>query len=376
MKRFFRPSLVVALFLLVYLGIILSRGHGDPLTFASVGDGFRDGKPVGREGYDGQFAYFIALDPRPASTEGHLDVPAYRYQRLLYPLLARLLALGQPGLIPWTLLLINIVAQVAGTYLVETWLVGYRLSRWYALIYGLWFGLAGAVRVDLNEPLCFALLAGALLAHSRGRRWLAALCLALALLTKESALLFAAAFLLAALAETQPSASVSLRERLKVLAVGLVPWILALAPFALLQLLLRHWFGAWGLASGGYMATPFEVIPYMGLWRVGFSNSFATALVLLLSLLVVLPSLWGMVTGIRALLARNFTPVAWALTINASFLPFTPFSTFREPGGILRLVTGLILAVVLYGGQTRSKKMLNYALVWLGGLAFIFKEIV
>jgi hypothetical protein len=375
LKRFFSPSLIVALFLLAYVGVILGRGEGDPLTFARLGDGFRNGRPVGREGYDGQFAYFIAIDPRPASAAEHLDIPAYRYQRLLYPLLARLLALGQPALIPWTLVLINLVAQVVGTYLVETWLVGHRLSRWYALIYGLWIGLVSAVRVDLSEPLCYALVAGALLAHFQGRRWLAALCLALAVLAKETALLFAAAFILAAMVDVHMPASTPLRSRLGPWALALAPWILALVPLALLELLLYRWFGTWGLASGGYMATPFEIIPYMGLWRIGFSNAFATASVLLFSLLVILPSLWGTMAGTKALLAKNFAPVTWALTINAGFLPFTPFSTFREAGGILRLATGLVLAVILYCGQTRSKKMLNYALVWLAGLAFIFNEI-
>jgi hypothetical protein len=249
------------------------------------------------------------------------------------------------------------------------------LSRWYALTYGLWIGLVSAVRVDLNEPLCYALLAGALLAHFRGRRWLSALCLALAILAKETALLFAAAFILAAIFDTRVPASASPKSRLGPWALSLIPWIAALMPFAFLQLLLYRWFGAWGLASGGYMATPFEIIPYMGLWRMGFSNTFTTASVLIFSLLVVLPSLWGIVAGLKALLAKNFAPTAWALTISAGFLPFTPFSTFREAGGILRLATGLVLAVVLYSAQTRSKKMLNYALVWLSGLAFIFKEL-
>ena len=76
MKRLFTPALVVALFLVVYLGAVLALEQGDPLTFARLGDGFRNGRPLGREGYDGQFAYFIALDPRPAAVAEHLDVPA------------------------------------------------------------------------------------------------------------------------------------------------------------------------------------------------------------------------------------------------------------------------------------------------------------
>jgi hypothetical protein len=375
LKRFFTPGLVVALFLLVYLGAVLAHSQGDPLSFARLGDGFRNGRPLGREGYDGQFAYFIALDPRPAAVAEHLDVPAYRYQRILYPLLARLLALGQPALIPWMLVIINAAALVAGTYLVERWLLANRLSRWYALTYGLWIGVVSAVRVDVSEPLCFVLIIAALLTR---RRWLAAIWLALALLAKETALLFVAAFWLSAVFEAlaqnrRPWLSAP-RAVLGVAAWASAPFALSLLPFTLLQALLYGWFGAVGVTSGGYMATPFEVIPYMGLWRVGVSNPFALATTLIFGLLVVIPSVWGVVTAVRRLLQRDFSPAVWSLAATAGFLPFTPFSTFREAGGIMRLATGLVVAVLFVCAQTRSKKVLNYSLIWLAGLAFIFKE--
>src|SRR5690606_33211595 len=97
------PAGVTAVVLLAYLGLVLARAGGDPLALARIGDGFRDGVPLGEEGYDGQFTYWIALEPRPEAVGPRLDVPAYRYQRILLPLVARLLALGLPGLIPWTL---------------------------------------------------------------------------------------------------------------------------------------------------------------------------------------------------------------------------------------------------------------------------------
>jgi hypothetical protein len=373
LKRFFTPALVVALFMLGYLGVILARGGGDPLTFARLGEGFVNGVPVdpaSHAGYDGQFAYYIALDPRPAAVIPHLDVPAYRYQRVLYPRLARLLAWGQPVLIPWTLVLINLVALVAGTALVERWLVLHSVSRWYALIYGLWIGVVSAVRVDVSEPLCYALVMAAMLADHRGRRWLAALCLALAMLSKETAVLFVVALLASAVCAAGGRGP----ARLKAWTAALAPYVLSLAPFAVLQLLLYRWFGAWGLGSGGYMATSFEVIPYTGLWRVGVSNAFALSTVLTFGLLVVAPSVWGIVAALQRLFKKDFSPAVWALAASAGFIPLTPFSTFREAGGILRLATGLVLAVLLFGAQRRSKRVLNYSWVWLAGLAFIFKE--
>ncbi len=50
------------------------------------------------EGYDGQFAYYIARDP--ADSPDCLDVPAYRMQRILLPALGALFSLGQDAADP------------------------------------------------------------------------------------------------------------------------------------------------------------------------------------------------------------------------------------------------------------------------------------
>lgn len=358
MKRFVTPALVVFLFLSGYLGLVLVRGGGDPLVFARVGDGFREGRPVGEEGYDGQFAYFIALDPRPAVVVTHLDVPAYRYQRLLYPLLARALALGQPLVIPWTLVLVNVAAHVTGTLLVERLLILYGASRWYALTYGLWAGLILAVRLDLNEPLCYALVAAGLLAHQHRRIWLAALCIGVALFAKETALLFWAALLVSDAIARRPG--------------SWFIWLAAAAPFGFFQLLLLRWFGAPGLASGGYLATPFEIIPLMGLWRIGAVSLAALALFLVIfGPLIVFPSLAGVALAARRLWARDFSQPVLTLAVNAGFILFTPSSTFREPLGLIRLAVGLVLSVILFGAHAQSKRVLNYSLFWIAALVFL-----
>ena len=142
--------LAVILVAAIYSVIILSLHNGDPMAFVLPGTRFTTGDPFGTEGYDGQFMYQIAL--RPTQAMAYLDVPAYRYQRILYPLLARWLALGQPTLIPWTLLLINLVSLGVGT-----WLAGHLLARtganpWFALPVGLFAGQLLSLRVDLPEP--------------------------------------------------------------------------------------------------------------------------------------------------------------------------------------------------------------------------------
>ena len=344
-----------------YLGAVLARAGGDLLTFVQLGDGFDGGLPVGELGYDGQFTYWIARHPSPAAVTPWLDVPAYRYQRILLPLLGRALALGQPALIPGALLLVNIVAHLLGTRAVERCLATLGANRWYALVYGLWAGLLLSVRLNLAEPLSYALLAAAMLAHWRGRLALSALALCAAIFAKETALLFAAALLARAVFARQPRA---------VLAYGL-----ALLPYGLFQWLLARWFGAPGLGSGGYLATGFEWLPYMGLWRIALVSVPAFLLLgAIFGPLVLLPSVWGLVSAVRRLWRRDLAPAVWLLAANAAFIAITPFSTFREPLGLLRLAAGLVLAVLLFGAHTRSKRTLNYSLAWLSALVFLVKE--
>src|SRR5690349_17648003 len=104
-----RPWMVAALIVLVYVGAVLAMHQFNPLTLVSLASQGAEGNP----GYDGQFSYYIALDP--ATAPQLMDVPAYRLQRILLPILARMVALGQPALVPWALLLINFVALVVGT---------------------------------------------------------------------------------------------------------------------------------------------------------------------------------------------------------------------------------------------------------------------
>ena len=367
LPRWFTPTLIVALFLGAYLGSILARAGGDPLVFVYLGGGFRDGQPLGEKlGYDGQFAYLIALDPDPASVAAQLDIPAYRYQRILYPLLARVFAFGLPGLVPWTLVLVNFAAQIAGTFLLERILVLQGVSRWYALSYGLWAGLVMAVRLDLNEPLCYTLVACAALAHQRNRLWLSALWLGLAMFAKETAGVFLAAYLASGLAA---SFTTPLRPRPR---SAWLPFAVSLLPFALFQFLLLQWFGRFGFGAGGYLGTPFEWIPYMGLWRIGeISLAALGILAVILVPLAVLPSLGGIAASVKQLWAGDFSPPVLALAAHAGFIPFTPSSTFREPLAMTRLAVGLVLASILFGGHLKSKRTLTYSLFWLAGLAYL-----
>jgi hypothetical protein len=358
--RLLQPWLVVLLVGLCYVGVVLVRFEGDPLAFALVGTRYGEGDPQGTQGYDGQFAYFIARDPLGGWR--HCDVPSYRYQRILYPLLAWALALGRPAAVGWTLIAVNLAALVAGTWWTERLLAARHISPWVALLYGLYGGLAAGLRLDLAEPLSLGLVQGALWAWERERRGGSAALLALAVLAKETALVAAAGLVL----------HLMLERRWRTAA-----WVAATvgAPFIVWQGVLWGWLGQPGAGSGGAMATPFEVLPFAGLWRVATVSRSAFWLLLAIEgPLFVLPTVWALAASLRDLLNRRWHPWVAILLAQAVALPFLPFSSWREPLAMARLASGLVAATLLYGSLRRSRRVLRWSLVWLVTLALLANE--
>lgn len=96
------------------LSVVLAHPQG-VMAFPHIGTLYSLGilkADGGTVGYDGQFTYFIARDG--AGAEPFIDGASLRYQRIIYPLFARLLAVGQADLIPYTLILINVLALGIG----------------------------------------------------------------------------------------------------------------------------------------------------------------------------------------------------------------------------------------------------------------------
>ena len=369
MSRWVRPWSVMLVLTLAYVGMTLARYDGDPMAFALVGTRFGSGDPQGTWGYDGQFAYFIARDPLGGWS--HCDVPAYRYQRILYPMLAWGLALGQPALVPWTLILVNVAALVGGTYITERLLMTRRVNPWYALAYGGYGGLVAGVRLDLTEPLAYGLVQAGLWAwEARKRRWLAGPLLTLAALTRETSLIVAGGLVLALLLARRWRAAVRL---------GLVVGV----PFVVWQGVLWAWLGRPGVGAGGALATPFEWVPFGGMWRVvahmfspipAAAMSRLAAVVIINTCLFVLPSLWALVVSARDVARGHRHPWVVILGVQAVVLPFLPFSTWREPLAMARLGTGLVAATLLYGARRHSRRVLRFSFFWLATLALLVDE--
>jgi hypothetical protein len=350
----------VTLVAIVYLAAIVLSNDGKLLALSTLGTRFSEGDEEGTEGYDGQFVYYIARDPRNAWQ--YCDVPAYRYQRILYPVIARVLALGQESLIPYSLPLVNVVALGLGTWLTEQILRHYKMSRWYALTYGLYAGQLMSVRLNLNEPLSYALVQGAVLTTERNRWGWGILFFALAVLAKETALVFVGGYLLFLLARRQWG-------RAATMAVGVG------VPSLAWQGILWAWLGQPGLGSGGAGATGWESLPYRGLWSLATVDVRVLAMLALVAVpLAVLPSLVSLWSAGRDLWRGRWHPFTTMLLANALVLVVLPQSTYREPLALLRLTTGLVVSTILYGAYRRSRRILNYTLLWLASLVFVTKE--
>jgi hypothetical protein len=355
--KHFGPTLVVFSVATGFAFLVLATNQWDPMAFVRLGTRYSQGDPNGTIGYDGQFVYQIALNPLGAVP--YIDIPPYRYQRILYPLTARLVSLGQPALIPWTLIGLNVLALVAGTHIMGLILAGQRLSHWYAVTVGIFAGQLVSLRLDVNEPfsLTFALLA--IYAFETERpRW-GAIFLALSMLSKETALAFVGGYLI----------YFSLKKHWRLLIeTGLI----SLGPFVMLQTVLWFAFGQIGLRSGGHGATGFNFIPFGSLFAFGLDDpeTFITVL-LMLGPLVLLPTLALIISLFCYFLQKRFTPVAIILALHVIMITTLPFSTYVDLPGILRLASGLVVSTVTFAALTRSRKMLNYSTLWIASLVYL-----
>ncbi len=345
--------MVTLALMMAVVGNVLIMANGDAMALVQLGSRFEDHKANGTWGYDGQFYYYIARDLNPLDIAPYLDIPSYRYQRILYPLIVHFVSLGNVPLIPWIMVILGILFQTIGTWIVAKILDSWGINVWFALVYGLWIGFGLAVRSVMAEPLAFGLVAGAWLANQRGKQWLSWILLGLSLFAKEVTVGFILAFAI----------DMIWHRRWRHLA-GLLS--IAGLPYLIFQIWLLITFGRFGISSGGALATPFEIFPYMGLWRVIQNQSILLKLLgLVLIPLAVVPSAWGMFAAVKKLLSSEVNLEVLALAINAASLVFLPFSTYHDVRGIARFTCALALALILYCARYQRQRVLILSCLWL-----------
>ena len=148
-------------------------------------------------GYDGAIFYRLALDPFTTVQSAHgitLDNPAYRQQRIGYPLMVWILSLGgRPRLVPWMLVAVNLIALVAMAA------IGGALCRHYGqhalggLVFPFFPGYLWSLSRDLSEITACCFMLAAIFAITTRRFVASAVFLTLAVMTRETTLMLAIA---------------------------------------------------------------------------------------------------------------------------------------------------------------------------------------
>jgi len=357
-------ALVAAVMLLFLFGPF----HGNITGFFRIGD-VRPPAPAlagqavfvypQQAGYDGQYYLALALDPalRDPRTLDALDHPAYRCRRILLPLLGHALGLGQPALIPYALPLINALAVLALVGLAARWLQAGGRSGWLALLVLALPGVWEALALTTTDLLCSALALATLLALRERRPALAAVALALAALTRETALLYWVALLGALLCARQ------WRSLLWLLPAGL--------PAAAWNFYLLHHVPA---GEGGNVVQILFGLPGAGwLQRIrwciadGFNGKNLFELIVFVTLLAVLAALVWNIWRARADRAA-WPAAAIALLLGGMLLCAQPF-LLRYHLDYSRVFLDLGVLLVLSLGWRRSARIPTLAVLVLMGIS-------
>lgn len=146
------------------------------------------------QGHDGKFFFVQANDPwvlSPDENASVLDRPLYRSQRMLYPLLAGGFGLFGPETIVWAMLLVNIVALGAGSWIVSRLSTQLGGSPWWGLAFALNLGFISEMNIGGAGVLAAAAAFAAVLAALRGKLLWVVIALVMAVLAREAMMITA-----------------------------------------------------------------------------------------------------------------------------------------------------------------------------------------
>jgi len=268
------PALTCAVTLIAYAIFVAARlanHESDPSIFVVAGDGFSNPTEApdtltvlpDSAGYDGQFFYRLALDPFTSVQKDHgitLDAPAWRQQRIFYPLLVWCLARGDPARTAIWMIGVNLVALA-----LVGWLAGHLaqlLGRHAAagLPVAFYPGFLYSLSRDLAEPVTASLVLLGIALFLRGRHAGAALATSLAVLTRETSLLVPAGMGIGLLWQAW-------RARGEARWQTALYYLAPLFVYVGVQVLLAR---VWGQLPAGY--GDFQ-LPFAGIWEFVSANS-------------------------------------------------------------------------------------------------------
>ncbi len=193
-------ALIVLAVYVVFVCLRLAMHNWDPSFFICANYEFCDPAqmPVpihinnDRAAYDGQYYYRIGMKPwhtQPQAFGIRLDLPAYRHQRVGYPLISWLFSLGQPQLLAAAMILVNLFWLTILAIITVRWCRDLNVPPIWGMLPLLWPGLLLTLARDLTEIQESALLVIGFWLVFKNRLGWASMDLAGAILTRESAAL-------------------------------------------------------------------------------------------------------------------------------------------------------------------------------------------
>jgi hypothetical protein len=351
------PARITAIAFVILAGLVGARwitGNYDWTYFAVAGDQFTDPRktPIRVHvaegpGYDGQFFLRLAFEPFSAKRTAwgiEIDGPAWRQQRIVYPLIVHIAALGQPRWVPFTLIAVNLVGVTVLVLACSVLAGRVGLAPAWGILPAFFPGLTMGLARDLAEPLNGCLLTLAVFACTSASFGWAALALAAAALTRETTMISVAAVAATvaglALRRSAPSLVWS-----RVVLIWLAPAVALLAWHSALRVLWSGWPAAIGVHSGFITTYPLEglIEAYSQVWRHRpLLHNLATGLYLawIVSLAVeVVRSLGSLPAGASP--ARRLS-LAWCRTAWLAWTAFALFlsrATWEANPGLVRHMT-------------------------------------
>jgi len=356
----YRPSVFALVCYGIYLSWLLYSYGNDATVFAYIGSYFADrpgvvsqlvheigfGPPYWRAGFDGQFYYYIALDPFNAWQI--LDTVA-RYQRILYPILVRLLSFGVLSTIPYLMVAVNLFFIVVGTEFFCRLLKLVDLSPWYSIGYAFNIGQLVCLRRDLSEPImCAFILLAIYFTETKGPSPLAGLMFSLALFTKETAILFILPYLLWAFLWSG-------KHKVMSTYFGMI----MILPYSVFQVLLLYRFGLLAFFGVGNLQT-LTLIPFYGIVQI--QRHFLEYISMIT--LVVIPAAASILLFVHKPNRKSWHPLIIAMLLNGLFLVFLPPPSYVDVFTYSRVALGLAVSWMAYGAISRTKWMLIYSIMW------------
>jgi len=370
------PLLLTAIAFGLFIAFFLRSHQNDPSYFVVAGDTFADPSQVppnlrvlaGSDGYDGQFYYRLALDPftsKRADFGITLDSPAYRNDRIVYPFLTWLVSLGRAEAVPAVMILLNYLALcaiggMAGMY-AQT--LG-RHALWGLLVVsypGFLFSLAR----DLTEIIAICFLLASLLLVTRKQFVAATVLLSIAILTRETTILWVVGGIIAW------GAAKLLRKQTD------VPWYVLVTPivvYAFWEVVLTlHW-GMFPLSGNGKVMFG---LPFGGLLPFVVSDvriHGGIELVELAELLLFVILGAAVLCVLRSSKTQRQNKVAWLLYAAEGLLGSAIF--WGEDWAFMRLLSEFYVlgAIILIASPSRLKypTLIAACALWV----FLFRDFI